>query len=237
MKNYDDNLEKILTAMFGALGMLAVLINLHIKGYGVADILDAIKDMAGLVVVITVFLVANKIFKREDNPNFNKLFEEYLKEWINKNDYLISEEFEGTGKGKFATRFCSMMIDHSNFVTEKKLARDAVQNKEKATFVRLPPKCGEGEESERKFEFRFNQRTFERQQAYRKDENVDLNAILEQFSKRINDKFSHLSIYASPDKPKQAIIVNFADLDETKENARNLVAIVEFVKTMILALA
>lgn len=231
MKHYDDQLEKIITAVFGILGMLAVLINLHIKGYGASDFLDAIKDMAGLVVVITVFLVTSKLFRREKQLDFPKMFEEYLKEWIYENDYLISEELEGTGKGKFATRFCSMVIDHSNFVTQKKLARDAAHNKEKATFVRLP-------EEKEEFEFRLNERTFERQKTYRKEnEVVDLNAILDQFSKRINDKFSYLSVAARADRPNKAIIVSFKDVNKTKENARKLIDIVEFVKTMVLALA
>lgn len=101
--------------------MLTVLINLHIRGYETSNVLDAIKDTAGLVVVILVFLVLSKLFRREQPFNFTKMFEQYLKEWINQNDYLINEEFEGAGKGKYATRFCSMVIDHSNFVTQKNL--------------------------------------------------------------------------------------------------------------------
>jgi len=228
---YDDRLEKILTAIFGMLGIFAVLINLNIKGYDTGNVLDAIKDMAGLVVVITVFLMTSKLFRREKQFDFPKIFEEYLKEWIYQNDYLISEEFEGTGKGKFATRFCSMVIDHSNFVTQKKLAKDATQNKEKATFVRLP-------QDKNEFEFRFNERTFERQKTYIKENDaVDLNAILDRFSKRINDKFSHCLIEARADKPNKAIIVSFENVNRTKENARKLIDLVEFVKTMILALA
>jgi hypothetical protein len=232
MKYYDDHLEKIITAVFGILGVFAVLINLHIKGYGASDFLDAIKDMAGLIVVITVFLVTSKLFRREKQFDFLKLFEEYLKEWIYQNDYLISEELEGNGKGKFKTKFCSMLVDHSNFVTQKKLAKDAAHNREKATFVRLP------QENKNEFEFRINERTFERQKTYRKENDaVDINAIIDQFSKRINDKFSHLLIEAKADRANKAIIVSFDNIDKTKENARKLIDIIEFAKTMVLALA
>lgn len=243
MKNYNDNLEKILTAVFGILGMFAVLINLNIKGYDIGNILDAIKDMAGLVVVITVFLVTSKLFRREKQLDFPKIFEEDLKEWIAQNNYLMSAELEATGTGKFSRRFCAMVKDHSNFVTEKKLAKDA-NHHEKAVFVYLPK-----EESEKKFEFRFNETTFERQETYIKKNdavvaipakaksNVDLNAILEQFSKRINDKFNHLFIDAKVEKQEKAIIVTYEKLDETKENARKLIDLIEFVKTMVLALA
>ena len=231
MKNYDDNLEKILTAVFGILGLFAVLINLNIKGYEIGNILDAIKDMAGLVVVITVFLVTSKLFRRGKELDFPKIFEEDLKEWIYQNDYLISDNLDPTDQGK---KCCRMVIDHSNFVTQKKLAKDAITNKEKAEFVRLPA------EGEKKFEFRFsfNERTFERQKTYVKENGaVDLNAILEQFSKRIDDKFKHLFIKAEADKPHSAIIVYYENMNRTKENARKLIDVIEFVKTMVLALA
>jgi len=231
MKQYDDDLEKKLTAVFGFVAILAVLLNLHVEGYAIGSILNAAKDIASLIVVIAVFIVANKIFKKDTDVNFSKLFEDYLKEWISQNDYLISEEFDGDGKGKFAKRFCSMVIDHSNFVTQKKLARDASHNKEKATFVRLPS------EGQNQFEFRFNERTFERQEVYKKDEKVDLGAIVDQFAKRINDKFGDLAISVKADKSNKAIIVSFDGIEPTKDNARKLIDIVEFVKTMVMALA
>jgi len=58
--HYDENLEKILTAIFGAIGIIAILINVHLKGYGIEDWLDGIKDIASLLVVIAVFLVARR---------------------------------------------------------------------------------------------------------------------------------------------------------------------------------
>lgn len=229
MANDTDKLEKALTAIFGALGMVAILINLHLKGYEATNILDTIKDVAGLVVVITVFLVANKMFRRGEKPNFNKMFEDALKVWIAQNEYLMSFS-DGTGKGKDAKRYCAMVIDHANFVTEKKLASEAAKNTEKATFVRLP------EEDKKELDFRFNDRTFERQTAYRKDGKVDLGAILEQFSARINKTFGDAAINAKKSKDNN-VIVSFQGIEETEENAHKLVQIVEFVKTMVLALA
>lgn len=231
MQADNDDLEKKLTVVFGVVAALAILFKLHLNGYGTADLLDAIKDLSGLIVVIAVFLVANKLFRRDKDFNFNAAFESHLKEWIQRNDYLVSEEFDGEGQGKFATRFCSMVIDHSNLVTQKKKARDAAHNKEKATFVRLP--SGDNQH----FEFRFNERTFERQQVYRKGESVDLSAILEQFRMRIEEAFRDLSVDVSLDKQAKAIKVSFQRMEQTADNARRLVYVVEFVKTMVLALA
>lgn len=231
MQNDNDNLEKKLTVIFGVVSALAILYKVHLNSYGAPDLLDAIKDLSGLVVVIAIFLVANKLFRREQNFDFNAAFESHLKEWIQRNDYLVSEEFGGDGQGKFATRFCSMVIDHSNLVTQKKKARDATHNKEKATFVRLP--SGDNQH----FEFRFNERTFERQQIYRKGDSVDLGAIMEQFRTRIEEAFCDLGVEITLDKQAKAIKVTFQRMEKNATNARQLVDVVEFVKTMVLALA
>jgi hypothetical protein len=65
MKNYNENLERVLTAIFGLIGMIAIFINLHLKGYGTQDWLDAIKDLAGLVVVLAVFIATIKFTSRK----------------------------------------------------------------------------------------------------------------------------------------------------------------------------
>lgn len=64
MKNYNEGLEKILTAAFGGFGILAIFINLHLKGYGYENFLDAIKDIAGLIVVLAVFIASSRLGSR-----------------------------------------------------------------------------------------------------------------------------------------------------------------------------
>lgn len=237
MKRYDDNLEKVLTAIFGVIGTLAIFINLHLKGYAVENILDATKDMAGLVVVVAVFLVANKLFIKGKNFDFTKQFEQHLKDWIDQNDYLVCENFDEEGKGKFKKRYCSMVIDHSNLVTRKKCASDAIPNKEKGAFVYLPYLDEEGK-MRNEFEFRFNERTFERQNIYKKEnEEVDLKEILEQFAIRIEDNFKHLKIHTKANPSSKTITVSFEEIERTEENAKKLIDVVEFVKTLVLSLA
>jgi hypothetical protein len=62
--NYNDDLEKVLTAIFGLVGMIAIFLNLHLKGYGEENWLDAIKDVAGLIVVLAVFVASIKLSSR-----------------------------------------------------------------------------------------------------------------------------------------------------------------------------
>ncbi len=237
MVKYNDQLEKILTAVFGGIGTLAIFINLHLKGYQSENILDAVKDIAGLIVVIAVFLVANKLFRKGEKFDFVKQFENHLKNWIAQNDYLVCENFDEEGKGKFSKRYCSMVIDHSNIVTRRKYAKDATPNKEKGAFVYLPFKDETGK-IRNEFEFRFNERTFDRQNIYRTDiGEVNLKAILEQFAIRIDDNFKNLGISVKVNPSNKTVTVSFENMERSEENAKRLIDLVEFVKTLILALA
>ena len=234
--NYNEDLEKTLTAVFGALGTIAILISLAIKGFNVENFMDAIKDIAGLVVVIAVFLIANKLFRRSKKLDFAAVFEKYLKEWIDQNEYLVCENFDEDGKGKYAKRYCSMVIDHSNLVTRKKKAKDAVDKKEKGAFVYLPY-LDDNSILRNEFEFRFNSRTFDRQTIYRmEDGDVDLKAIIEQFVIRIDDNFRNLAeTKANPSK--QTITVTFKETEKNEEYARKLIDMIEYVKTLVIAIA
>lgn len=233
----NDQLEKHLTTIFSIVGTLAIIINLHIKGYSGENILDAVKDLAGLVVVIAVFLVANKLFIKGEKFDFVKIFENHLKNWIEQNDYLVSENFDEDGKGKYSKRYCSMVIDHSNIVTRKKYAKDAAQNREKGAFVYLPYK-DEYSTIKNEFEFRFNERTFERQNIYKTEAGeVNLKSILEQFAIRIDDNFKNIGISVKAYPSNKTIKVSFEDMEKSEENAKKLIDMVEFVKTMVLALA
>ncbi|MBN1184312.1 MAG: hypothetical protein JXB49_18625 [Bacteroidales bacterium] len=235
MKTNDDKLEKRLTAVFATVGIIAVVINLFVKGINTEHLLDALKDLAGLVVVIAVFLLASKIFRKSRHQDFNHIFEKHLKEWIDQNRYLVDENFDSEGKGKFKKRYCSMMIDHANLVTKKKFAKDAAPNKEKGAFVYLPYKDNDGN-WKNEFDFRFNERTFSRQDIFRNDDNsIDLKKILEEFSRGINDNFEHLGIRAKP--LSSTIQVSFEKMEQTVENAKRLIDMIEYVKTMVLALA
>ena len=236
MKNYDDKLEKYLTAVFGALGIIAIVINLFLKGWTLPNLLDGLKDIAGLVVVIAVFLIANKLFRKVAKLDFNVVFEKYLKDWINQNDYLVDDNFDEEGKGKNKKRYCSMMIDHTNMVTQNKIVKTAAPRTEKAAFVYLPYLNDEGKQKD-EFEFRFNEKTFARQEKYKVNDEIVLEKILNEFTRAINGKFNYLQIRAKANPSGKTITVFFEKMERTEENARKLVDMVEFVKTMVLALA
>jgi hypothetical protein len=72
MKHYDDNLEKYLTAIFGTIGSLAIIVNLFIKGWSTENIMDGLVNLAGLLVTVVVFLIAMKTVSRLNYSNFKK---------------------------------------------------------------------------------------------------------------------------------------------------------------------
>ena len=236
MKKYDDNLEKSLTAVFGALGTIAIVINLFLKGWTPENLLDGMIDIAGLVVVIAVFLIANKLFRRDVKHDFPALFEQYLKDWINQNNYLVDDNFDEEGKGKYKKRFCNMMIDHTNIVTQYKIVKDAAARTEKAAFVYLPYLNENGKLKE-EFEFRFNERTFERQEYYKENGTIKLEKILNDFTRAINANFNYLQIRAKANPSSKTVTVYFDEMERIEHNAKLLVDMVEYVKTMVLAIA
>lgn len=236
MKKYDDRLEKFLTAIFGGIGTIAIIINLFVKGWTVENLLDGVKDMAELIVVIAVFLIANKLFRKVSRIDFNAVFEKYLKDWIEQNDYLLDDNFEEEGKGKYKKRYCSMILDHTNLVTQNKIVKSAAPRTEKAAFVYLPYLGDDGKYKD-EFEFRFNERTFTRQDKYKVNGEIVMDNILNDFTRTINNKFNHLQIDAKANPSAKTITVSFKEMERSEDNARKLVDMVEFVKTMVLALA
>lgn len=237
MRHYDDDVEKYLTAVFGSVGIIAILINLYLKGGGSINILDAIKDISGMIVVVAVFLITNRIFRKGDKLDFAHMFELRLREWVRESDYLITDLTDGEGKGKYKKRFCSMVIDHSNMVTKGKKANDATPNKEKGAFVYLPYEDDDGK-MKNEFEFRFNERTFDRQTIYKTaDGRVQLGDILKQIASRIDDNYSSLGIQTKANPSNKTVIVSYYNMRQTEDNAAKLIGLVEYVKTLVLALA
>ena len=130
-----------------------------------------------------------------------------------------------------------MMIDHSNLITRDKLATEANPKRDKGAFVYLPY-YDEHNTLRNEFEFRFNPRTFERQNIFKtKGGEVDLKAIILEFRKRIEDSFPDMGISVKANPSQSTITVSFEDIVQNDKNARLLVDVVEFVKTMVLALS
>lgn len=233
---YDDLLEKKYSVLFGVIGIIAILINLSVKGFELENILDATKDMASLIVVIIVFLMANRLLGRKKNNDFLSVFEEHLKDWAEQNKYLIDTKSidNEMGKGLVKKRAYKMVLDHSNFITPKGVV-SGLGERDKGAFLYLPPKENMTDRKE-EIEFKINSSTFTRQDKYIKDGKPNLKEIIASFSQRINEEFGNINI-SSTAHGEDRIIISLDKIEHTSESAEKLVQLVEFVKTMILALA
>ena len=245
MKHYDENLEKYLTAIFGIIGTLAIIANLFIKGWTYENILDALKDLAGLLVTIVVFLISVKTMRRLSYSNFKSAFEEYLQEWVSQNRYLIDEVKRKEGKENKEFYYMLTKQHHNNVVLEEKIANDFPIKEgtiyHKGVFLYTDYKEAEEIIIGLNKSFFVSKRGEELPKPFE-----DLMDIANKFKDRIiehfEDKFDYIdkSDVGIPIKITdngKRIHISLKKIANTKENAKTAIDMIEYVKTLIIALA
>jgi len=245
MKYYDENLEKILTAVFGVIGSLAIIINLFIKGWTNENILDGLVDFAGLIVTIIVFLVAFRTMTRLDYSGFKKEFEKYLQEWIDQNSYLIDEEKKEEGKEKKQFYYMLTKPHHNNVVLQQKKAKDFPRKEgtiyHKGAFLYTDYKDIEEIVIGLNGSFFVSKRGGELPKPFK-----EVNDIATEFKIRIKEHFDGKFEYI--DKSDSEIPIEITDngkrlhisiktIANTKDNAKIAIDMMEYIKTLIIALA
>lgn len=233
---YSDELERVVSSVFGALGILAILVGLALRGFTVENVLDGVKDMAGLIVTIAVFILASKLVRSMSVEDFAGKFEEYLKEWADQNRYLVDTESASEERGMEGKRSYFMLTDHTNLVVAEGPASES--KRKKGAFVYLPT-AAEMKEYKLEIAFRLNDSTFKQSLSDPKNPYKDVTELAGQFAKRINDEFGEkLSIVAAPARDdKYKVVVSLDKMERTTDNARRVVDMVDFVKTLTLAFA
>lgn len=244
MAKYNDNLEKTLTAIFGALGTVAVIVNLFfVKGFTLENLLDALKDLAGLVVVITVFLIASKMFNSMSYGDFKKLFEKKLKEWINQNKFLIDDELAVEGKDGKQFYWILTKEHHKNVVFQEQTAnkfdrKGSASQYHKAAFLYTDIKNKEEliiGLSKSMFLGNEYQDNLGLIAGKLKERIIDFSEGFEFTKKSQKNRFEDIDIKVFQDNTR--LLISIKDVDKTEENAQKLIDMLEYVKTMILALA
>ncbi len=225
MKRYDDKLEKILTAVFGSIGTIAIIVNLHLKGYNGENTLDAVKDISGLVVVVAVFLVANRMFLPTKRlTNFYDKVEYRINKWADENKYLICIDKKSTYNGKVFEMIC----DLSKFGEE-----EAEQSKRlKGAFLYFPDK--ETFNKNKTIQIKINKSLFKSKHVDDSEKYLDFTRT--GISDKIKYIFKDYNIKTEFSQSEKIDII-FKDMPETDENAERVIAIIEFAKTMLLAIA
>ena len=214
---------------------LAIISNLTLKGFSTENILDAIKDIAGLIVVVAVFLIASKLFSfnKKKGFSFNEKFEEYLLEWAKCNRYLIDTSEIKMPKGGKNLRTIDMIYNHASMIN----CNDASTVSTKGSFLYLPKSesLGNIEKENNEFSFKINKSMFECNPAIFDNYDAKKSVVTQQIASSIKMEFNSIGLNAHSSGDR--IIVDFSLLDKTEENARRLIDVVEFVKTLFLAIA
>ena len=231
-----EKVESYLSFFAALIAISAILINLSVKGLITENIIDAVKEIFALIVTIIVLLLALRISRKMGHKNFLSKFEELLGDWAKQNIYLIDSEKAKKARGKEGKRSYFMLLDHSNVFNAEKPASE-FSDGQKGAFLYLPStlqlkEIQNNPDSEFSIYFQLNNTTFKRQTKFK-----NLNEISNVLAKRINDQFSNeLNVEASV-KGSEKILINLSNMEKTEKNAELLINMVDYVKTMILALA
>ncbi len=245
MKYYDDDLEKYLTAIFGLIGTFAIIANLFIKGWTSENIFDGLKDLAGLLVTIVVFVIAMKTMRRLSYSNFKKAFEEYLHEWVTQNRYLIDEVKRTEGKENKEFYYMLTKAHHNNVVLQERIANDFPVKEgtiyHKGVFLYTDYKEIEEIIIGLNRSFFVSKRGEELPKPFK-----DIDDIAVKFKERITEHFENRFDYI--DRTDVGIPIKITDngkrlhislkkIANTKENAKIAIDMIEYIKTLIIALA
>ena len=130
MKNKRLGTEIILGGVFGIIAVTAALLEMNTNGFSTESIFSGIKDIAGTMVAVMVFLIAiQSLFPKKDKLSFEEKLAAALSDWQQSNSTLIvkSTDDEKTHKYGF-----SMRTDIRDFYRANPITKNV------GWFVRLP---------------------------------------------------------------------------------------------------
>ena len=183
--------------------------------------------------------------RRLDYSGFKREFEKYLKEWIGQNRYLIDEIKRKAGKENKEFYYMLTKRHHNNVVLQEKIAHDFTINEastwHKGVFLYTDYKNLAEIIIGLNRSFFIAKRGGEFPKPFK-----DLQEIAEKFKKRIQGQFNERFEYK--DKSTNEIPIEITDkgtrlhisikeIANTKDNAKIAIDMIEYIKTLIIALA
>ena len=113
MKNFKElSFEEKLAGIFGVIAIIAICIEMAISGFSIESVIAGIKDFAGTVVAVLVFVIAIRGMSDNTNKNFIEHYEEEMNLLVKKYNPLLQKTEEGNTSqesqktNKFATTEC-----------------------------------------------------------------------------------------------------------------------------------
>ena len=242
----EKNIEQKLTIFFATIALFAIVINVVlIKGVSWRNILDSTKDISELFIVVIVFLVAKRIAESISYSDFKSIFERYLGDWVNQNRYLIDEVKRKEGKEGKEFYYMLTKKHHNNIATEEKLANEFDVNEgtvfHKGVFLYTDYRETEEITFGLNKSFFISGRGGDFPAPFQ-----SLDEIAQVINKRLEEQFNKRFEYQDSSDAKLSIRVtdsgkrlhvSLKEMANTKENAKALIDMIEYVKTIIIAIA
>jgi hypothetical protein len=242
-----ENVEQRLTIIFAVVSILALGINLvAIEGISWSGFLNSIQSLSGLFITVVVFFVASRIASSMGYKDFKKIFEGYLKDWVQQNRYLIDDDKKIEGQEGKEFYFMLTKAHHPNFLKpDAKPARDFERGSgrgwHKGAFIYCDHR------KEEVIVFGLNKSFFTKSGGDLPYGFTDLPQIAELVRHGIKKQFDDMVSFTESTSSRELLIqispdgkrlsLSLKNLANTQENAKLLIDIVEYVKTAILAIA
>ena len=124
------NPEVILGGFFGLVAIVAILAEMAIAGFDTMSIASGIKDMAGTMVAVMIFIIAiQRLIPKKENLSFEEKLTKALNNWCETNSTLIVKSTDDNETGKYGF---SMRTNITDFY------RAIPQTNKVGWFVRMP---------------------------------------------------------------------------------------------------
>ena len=124
------NPEVILGGLFGLVAIFAIFAEMAIAGFDTMSIASGIKDMAGTMVAVMIFIIAIKrLLPKKEHLSFEEKLTKAINNWCETNSTLIVKSADDNETGKYGF---SMRTNITDFY------RAIPQTNKVGWFVRMP---------------------------------------------------------------------------------------------------
>lgn len=218
MKNMD--FETVLGGLFGIIAIIATVAEVIILG-GTADaVVTGIKDLAGTMVAVMIFIIAvrNLIPKKNNLLPFEKRFKKAIDEWVEKNSNMI---IKSTDDDKTHLYGLNMYTNPDGFYNAIAVTKNS------GWFLRIPPIKEENYNKEDiKIYFHLNKGTFlEGLNLNDSETDVELNKIGNKFKEYIGSRYSYIKCGYKDTEKK--IIINFTKPIVSDEDINDFIRVLD----------
>ena len=228
MKKFLEKLgvETLWGGIFGAIAILAILVELFLNGISAESVIGAVKDIAGIIVSVMVFAIAIKqmIKQIQDSKTFEERLEKALITWQKDHSAMVvrKEKYDYEHENTSATCF--------SFGLKTNL-KDFYENRETQKtgwFVRMPLLTKENYNNGNVvLKFRLNKGTFfEGINMTEKELANSFKELNNLFTKFINACFENFAEAKTGDSVQDVIVVVKKPINTT-EDIDNLVSVVD----------